>query len=103
MISQAVEKRLGLSSLQFNRLTQLLLLAVSVLAYNVIAMAIANSLFVTHVGAGNLPIAFILIGLCSFPAYGIFFANSRSLSAYSSISLCLANFDHHDDWLAIID
>ena len=72
MISQAVEKRLGLSSLQFGRLTQLLLLAVTVLAYNVIAMAIANSLFVTHVGAGNLPIAFILIGLCSLPAYGIF-------------------------------
>ena len=72
MISQAIEKRLGLSSLQFGRLAQLLLLAVTVLAYNVIAMAIANSLFVTHVGAGNLPIAFILIGLCSFPAYGIF-------------------------------
>jgi HEAT repeat protein len=72
MISQAIEQRLGLSSLQFGRLTQLLLLAVTVLAYNVMAMAIANSLFVTHVGAGNLPIAFILIGVCSFPAYGIF-------------------------------
>ncbi len=71
MISQALGKRLSLS-IQFGRLTQLLLLAVTVLAYNVIAMAIANSLFVTHVGAGNLPIAFILIGLCSLPAYGVF-------------------------------
>ena len=67
-----MKRRLILSNLQFDRLAQLLLLAVTVLAYNVIAMAIANSLFVTHVGAGNLPIAFILIGLCSLPAYGIF-------------------------------
>jgi len=72
MIVQAIERRLSLSNLQFGRLAQLLLLAVTVLAYNVIAMAIANSLFVSHVGAGNLPIAFILIGLCSLPAYGIF-------------------------------
>ncbi|MCC0176857.1 cyclic nucleotide-binding domain-containing protein [Waterburya agarophytonicola K14] len=72
MISQSFEKRLSLSNLQVDRLAQLLLLAVTVLTYNVIAMAIANSLFVTHVGAGNLPIAFILIGLCSLPAYGVF-------------------------------
>ena len=57
---------------KFGRLNQLLLLAVTVLTYNVMAMAIANSLFVSHVGAGSLPIAFILIGLCSFPLYGIF-------------------------------
>ncbi|MEM7594213.1 MAG: cyclic nucleotide-binding domain-containing protein [Cyanobacteria bacterium P01_A01_bin.83] len=57
---------------KFGRLNQLLLLAVTVLTYNVMAMAIANSLFVSHVGAGALPIAFILIGLCSFPLYGIF-------------------------------
>ncbi|WP_019507100.1 cyclic nucleotide-binding domain-containing protein [Pleurocapsa sp. PCC 7319] len=57
---------------QFGRLPQLLLLAVTVLTYNVMAMASANSLFVSHVGAGELPIAFILIGLCSLPAYGAF-------------------------------
>ncbi len=56
---------------QFGRLPQLALLAVTVLTYNVIAMAIANSLFVSQVGAGKLPIAFILIGLCSLPIYGI--------------------------------
>lgn len=57
---------------QFGRLTQLLLLAITVLTYNVIAMAIANSLFVSHVGAGKLPVVFILIGLCSLPIYGVF-------------------------------
>ena len=57
---------------QFGRLPQLLSLAVTVLIYNVMAMAIANSLFVSQVGAGELPLAFILIGLCSFPLYGIF-------------------------------
>jgi len=57
---------------KFGRLPQLLLLAVTVLTYNVMAMAIANSLFVSQVGAGQLPIAFILIGLCSLPIYGIF-------------------------------
>ena len=57
---------------QIGRLPQLLLLAVTVLTYNVMAMAIANSLFVSHVGAGELPIAFILIGLCSLPLYGLF-------------------------------
>ncbi len=57
---------------QFDRLPQLLLLAVTVLIYNVMAMAIANSLFVSQVGAGQLPIAFMLIGLCSVPIYGAF-------------------------------
>lgn len=62
------------------RLTQLLLLAVTVLSYNVIAMAVANSLFVSHVGAGSLPLAFIFIGLCSTPAYAIF---SQIIDSYS--------------------
>ena len=57
---------------KFGRLPQLLLLAITVLIYNVMAMAIANSLFVSHVGAGQLPIAFMLIGLCSLPIYGVF-------------------------------
>ena len=57
---------------KFDRLPQLLLLAVTVLVYNVMAMAIANSLFVSQVGAGQLPIAFILIGICSLPIYGVF-------------------------------
>ena len=63
-----------------SRLTQLLLLAVTILLYNVIAMAIANSLFVSQVGAGNLPFAFIVIGLASLPAYIIF---SQIIDRYS--------------------
>ena len=69
-MSLAVKRHLSFS--QFGRLPQLLLLAVTVLTYNVMAMAIANSLFVSQVGAGQLPIAFISIGLCSLPIYGVF-------------------------------
>ena len=69
---------------RFGRLPQLLLLAVTVLTYNVMAMAIANSLFVSQVGAGELPIAFILIGLCSLPFYGIF---SQIADRYSRLQI----------------
>ena len=67
-------------NIKFNRLTQLLLLAVTVLMYSVLGMAIANSLFVSYVGADHLPQAFILIGLCSMPAYAIF---SQIVDRYS--------------------
>ncbi|ESA33351.1 cyclic nucleotide-binding protein [Leptolyngbya sp. Heron Island J] len=56
-------------SLQNSRLTQLLLLAVTVLVQSVMAIAVANSIFVSQLGANRLPIAFMLIGLCSMPAY----------------------------------
>ena len=77
-------EHISLSSNLVSRLTQLLLLAATVLVYSVIAMAVANSLFVSHVGAGNLPLAFILIGLCSMPAYAIF---SQIIDRYSSPQL----------------
>ncbi|MEL6261865.1 MAG: cyclic nucleotide-binding domain-containing protein [Cyanobacteria bacterium J06626_6] len=67
-------------NIRFDRLTQLLLLAVTVLVYNVLGMAIANSLFVSYVGAQQLPIAFMLIGLCSMPAYAVF---SQIVDSYS--------------------
>lgn len=67
-------------SLRLTRLTQLLLLAVTVLVYSVLGMAVANSLFVSYVGAEHLPLAFILIGLCSMPAYAIF---SQIIDLYS--------------------
>jgi HEAT repeat protein len=63
-----------------SRLTQLLLLAVTVLIYSVMSMAAANSLFVSNVGAGNLPLAFILIGLFSLPTYALF---SQIVDRYS--------------------
>ncbi|WP_253274142.1 cyclic nucleotide-binding domain-containing protein [Myxosarcina sp. GI1] len=63
-----------------NLIAQLLLLAATVLSYSVVAMAIANSLFISRVGAGNLPLAFISIGLFSIPAYGLF---SLAIDRYS--------------------
>ncbi|MEM8544427.1 MAG: hypothetical protein AAGF66_10635 [Cyanobacteria bacterium P01_H01_bin.119] len=63
-----------------DRVIQLLLLAVTMLTYSVLSVAIGNSLFVSYVGAPQLPIAFILIGLFSMPAYGIF---SQIVDRYS--------------------
>ncbi|MGB7416007.1 MAG: HEAT repeat domain-containing protein [Thermosynechococcaceae cyanobacterium] len=68
----------------FGRLTQLLLLAVTVLVYCVLGIVIANSLFVSYVGANHLPIAFICIGLCSMPAYVVF---SQVADRYSRLKL----------------
>jgi HEAT repeat protein len=77
-------QRWGLSSRKGSVLIQLLLLAVTILAYSVVAMAIANSLFVNYVGADFLPLAFILIGLFSIPAYGLF---STVIDRYSCLKL----------------
>ena len=73
-VSKPFRQRLALPTIpwKLNRLTQLLLLAATVLIYSVMGMAVANSLFVSHVGAGQLPFAFILIGLSSMPAYAVF-------------------------------
>ncbi len=71
---------LSRASIKLDRLTQLLLLAVTVLVYSVLGMAIANSLFVSYVGAKHLPQAFVLIGLCSMPAYALF---SQIVDRYS--------------------
>ncbi len=68
------------AALRLDRLSQLLLLAMTVLVYSVLGMAIANSLFVSYVGAEHLPQAFILIGLCSMPAYALF---SQIVDRYS--------------------
>ncbi len=71
---------LSIVLIKLDRLTQLLLLAVTVLVYSVLGMAIANSLFVSYVGAEHLPQAFVLIGLCSMPAYALF---SQIVDRYS--------------------
>lgn len=65
---------------KLGRLAQLLLLAVVVLAYSVVEIAVANSLFLTHAGADGLPVAFMLIGLFSIPAYALF---SQVVDQYS--------------------
>ena len=50
------------------------------MVYSVLGMAIGNSLFVSYVGAQHLPLAFMLIGLCSMPAYVLF---SQVVDRYS--------------------
>lgn len=70
MINQFVEQRFNLSNWKVNRLTQFLLLAVTMLTYSIMAMNIANSLFLSNAGAEYLPLCFIFLGLFSTLAYG---------------------------------
>ena len=70
MINQFVEQRFNLSTWKVNRLTQFLLLAVMMLTYSIMAMNIANSLFLSNAGAEYLPLCFIFLGLFSILAYG---------------------------------
>jgi len=69
MIPQVFEQASEFTS---SKRVQLLLLAVTVLIYSVLAMAVGNSLFISHVGAERLPLAFVALGLCSMPAYALF-------------------------------
>ncbi|AFZ43719.1 putative transcriptional regulator, Crp/Fnr family [Halothece sp. PCC 7418] len=70
MINQFVEQRFNLSTWKVNRLTQFLMLAVTMLTFCIMAMNIANSLFLSNAGAEYLPLSFILLGLFSTVAYG---------------------------------
>jgi len=81
-MTQLVEKRLGLfiPPWKLGRLAQLLLIAVTVTICCVMSIAVANSLFVSDVGADHLPLVFIFIGLCSMPAYALF---SQVVDRYS--------------------
>ena len=72
MISQFIEQRFGLSIWKVQRLAHLLFLGVTILTYNILAMTIANSLFLSHAGSENLPLFYVLIGLVSMPAYAVF-------------------------------
>ncbi|NEQ99123.1 MAG: cyclic nucleotide-binding domain-containing protein [Cyanothece sp. SIO2G6] len=69
---------------KLSRLTQLLLLAVTMLIYISMTMTVGISLFISRVGVGQLPIAFILIGFCSIPIYGLF---SQVVDQYSRVHL----------------
>jgi HEAT repeat protein len=70
MINQFVEQRFNLSTWKVNRLTQFLFLAVTMLTYSIMAMNIANSLFLSNAGAEYLPLCFIFLGIFSTLAYG---------------------------------
>lgn len=63
------DQRLLLSGWRVGRLTQLLLIGVSMQVFNIMAMNAANSLFLTNLGAEYLPICFTLLGLVSAVAY----------------------------------
>lgn len=67
--SLAIEQRFGWTAWKIGRLAQLLLLGTSQLAAGIMSMNIANSLFLNHVGAENLPLCFIFLGLFSAIAY----------------------------------
>ena len=69
MISHFAKQRFNLSTWKLNRLTQFLLLAVTMLTYSIMAMNIANSLFLSNAGAKYLPLCFICLGLFSVLAY----------------------------------
>ncbi|MEQ8958936.1 MAG: cyclic nucleotide-binding domain-containing protein, partial [Coleofasciculus sp. C2-GNP5-27] len=72
MLSQLIEQRCGLSIWKIQRLAHLLFIGVTILTYNILAMTIANSLFLSHAGSENLPLFYVLIGLVSMPAYAVF-------------------------------
>lgn len=71
MVNQLVERRLGLDRWKAGRLTQLLLLAMTMLAYCIVATNVANALFLSHVGSEKLPLSFILLGIFSIFAYAV--------------------------------
>ncbi len=63
------DQRLLLSGWRVGRLTQLLLVGVTMQTFNIMAMNAANSLFLSNLGAEALPICFTLLGLVSAVAY----------------------------------
>jgi len=89
MISQFVEQRFNLSTWKVNRLTQFLLLAVTMLTYSIMAMNIANSLFLSNAGAEYLPLSFIFLGLFSTLAYG---GVSQIVDRFSRVMQAIVGF-----------
>ncbi|MGK7890959.1 MAG: HEAT repeat domain-containing protein [Leptolyngbyaceae cyanobacterium] len=69
---------------KLSRLTQFLLLAATMLLYSSMTMTVASSLFISRVGAGQMPIALILMGVFSIPIYGLF---SQMVDRYRRVSL----------------
>lgn len=55
--------RVGLTPWRVDRLAQFLCFAATAYLQNILAMTVASSLFLSHVGAESLPLCFILLGL----------------------------------------
>lgn len=87
MLKQILKQRLRLAGEQGSRLAHLLLLAVSMMAFSVVALTAASSLFLTRVGAAYLPLSYVLMGLVSLPAYTWL---SQVVDRYSRVRLCQA-------------
>lgn len=54
---------------KLGRVTQLALVAVTMLVQNIMAMNVANALFLSHVGSDRLPLFFILLGIAGTAAF----------------------------------
>ncbi|MDY6785512.1 MAG: cyclic nucleotide-binding domain-containing protein [Cyanobacteriota bacterium] len=85
MLKQILKQRLRLAGEQGSRLTHLLFLAVSMMAFSVVALTVASSLFLSRVGATYLPLSYVLMGLISLPAYTWL---SQVVDRYSRVLLC---------------
>ncbi|MDY7012505.1 MAG: HEAT repeat domain-containing protein, partial [Cyanobacteriota bacterium] len=85
MLKQMLKQRLGLAGEQGGRLLHLLFLAISMMAFSVVALTVASSLFLSRVGAAYLPLSYVLMGLVSLPAYTWL---SQVVDRYSRVLLC---------------
>ncbi|NEP59456.1 MAG: cyclic nucleotide-binding domain-containing protein [Symploca sp. SIO2G7] len=96
MFNQFLEQRFGLSIWKVRRLAHLLFLAFSMMVYNIIAITIANSLFLNQAGAKSLPLFYVLIGLASIPSYALFsqivdrYERTRLLRYFLLLAIALA-------------
>lgn len=62
-----LEQRLGLRPEQFRRLAHFLLLGLSLVTVNVLAITVAEALFLSNAGPERLPLVYVLIAVVSIP------------------------------------
>lgn len=86
-LKQFIKQCLGLTGESGSRVAHLLLLAVSMMGFSVVALTAASSLFLSRVGASYLPLSYILMGLVSLPAYTWL---SQVVDRYNRVRLCQA-------------
>jgi HEAT repeat protein len=72
MLSSFFEKRFGIPPSQSGRLIHFFLLAVTAMAISVFGYTVASALFLAKIGAGQIPLIYIMMGFLSLPVYGLF-------------------------------
>lgn len=72
MLTSIIQQIFDSSLKKKGALSHLLFLAMSIMVLNSITFAIGSSLFLSNVGAENLPITYILIGLLLIPLFTVF-------------------------------